>query len=78
MTKVDILQYESKTPIGFYPMGLKGISILGIENGIDDFIIVRDINNKLRKLKIRYANGKDYFKLDGWRIYLEDCMRVHI
>lgn len=56
---------------------LGGIRILGLEHGIDDYIICKTSDNKTHKVKVYYSgSGKGYFYLKGFRILLEECFRI--
>jgi len=80
MRKFEKEFYKDRPVIAVYPMGLKGISILAIESGIEDHIVLRDVDDSLHRLKIYWdiRRDEDYFKISGRRVYLNECMRTHI
>jgi hypothetical protein len=67
--------------LAVYSFGLCGLAITGIEYGIEDkvtyyFDDLTDSPKKHRKAKIHYETERPYFKYNGCRIHLDDCMRV--
>ena len=81
MTKQEMDSYESKKPCAVYPLGnWGGVEILDIEHGIEDYVICRynfgEPEKKLHRVKIRYGVNTTYFRLDGYRIRMDECMRV--
>lgn len=67
-------------PIAYYS-GLNGIEICGIEYGINDYIYcisgAWSGKKSYHKLKINYnLNGDAYIILHGYRIPLNECIRM--
>lgn len=82
MTKAEMEFYKDKKPIAVYSMSnWGGIEILDIIYGIDDYVVARynfgKAEDKVHKVKIRYgADDNTYFRLDDYRVNLDECMRV--
>lgn len=80
MKKAEIMEMET---IAYYS-GLNGIEIKKIEYGIDDHIYCvsgafdEKANQRPHKLKVHYNNDNSYIKLYGYRIPLNECLRVNI
>ena len=72
-------QYENSPSVA-YNYGFGGIEIKDILYDIDDYVVfvagTLTSNPKIHKSKI-YNNGdRAFFKYNGQRIYLDECMRV--
>ena len=63
-----------------YYSGLNGLEFKHIEYGIDDYIYcVSGAWNgkpKYHRLKVYYDNDGGYIKLHGYKISLNDCMKM--
>ena len=80
MKKAEKLKYLEKEYIGYYS-GYSGIEIKDIQYGIEDYIIfVAGAwygKKSVHKSKVHYGK-RDYFKYNGNRIYLDECLRAGI
>lgn len=69
----------NKKAIAYYS-GLNGLEINGIEYGINDYLYCTTgawIGKKqYHKLKIYYNDTGDYVRLHGYKIYLNECIRM--
>ena len=71
---------NNKTIACYY--GLGGVEIKHIEYGIDDYIYCVSgawgitTNKRYHKLKIYYTEKGGYIRLYGYRIPLDECIRV--
>lgn len=76
MNKKDILKMEA---IAYYS-GFNGLEIKDIEHGIDDHVFCVSGawagKQKPHRLKIYYTSENAYIKLHGYRIPLDECIRV--
>ena len=67
--------------IGYY-YGLGGVEIKHIEYGIEDYLYCvsgawgSTTNKRYHKLKIYYTEKGGYIRLYGYRIPLDECIRV--
>ena len=66
--------------IGYY-YGLGGVEIKYIEYGIEDYLYCvsgawSTTNKRYHKLKIYYTEKGGYIRLYGYRIPLDECIRV--
>ena len=66
--------------IGYY-YGLGGVEIKHIEYGIEDYIYCvsgawSTTNKRYHKLKVYYTEKGGYIRLYGYRIPLNECIRV--
>ena len=89
MTKAEKQKYLEKKYIGYYS-GWSGIEIKDIQYGIDDYIIfVAGAwcgNKSVHRSKVYYTVGlkspygdaRAYFRYNGNRIYLDECIRAGI
>lgn len=63
-----------------YYYGLGGVEIKHIEYGIDDYIYCVSgawcSKKRYHKLKVYYTEKGDYIKLHGYKIPLDECIRV--
>ena len=65
-----------------YYSGLGGVEIKHIEYGIDDYVYCvsgawgSTTNKRYHKLKIYYTEKGDYIRLHGYKIPLDECLRV--
>ena len=78
MTK-KALQREYAGAKAIATMGLNnwgGIEILDIIYGINDTVIVRDMDDSLHSLKLKYNTNGGYFDLTGNRYYMSQFMVV--
>ncbi len=77
MTKKEYI--TNNEPVAYYS-GLNGVEIYGIEYGIDDYIycVSGSWNGKpeYHRLKIYYNDDDCYFNLRGYKIPLNECIRM--
>ena len=65
-----------------YYYGLGGVEIKHIEYGIEDYVYCisgvfgSPKNHRYHKLKIYYTPNGDYIRLHGYKIPLNECLRV--
>lgn len=77
-------QYCLTHPAIAYYSGFSGLEIHGFEYGIDDYVYCvsgawsSPGKYKYHKLKIYYSNTGDYFKLHGYKIPLNECIRMGV
>lgn len=77
MKKTDILKMKS---VAYYS-GLNGLEIKKIEYGIDDHILcvsgAWSGKKQAHRVKINYtANGNGYIRIHGYRVPLNECIRM--
>lgn len=76
-TKKDILNMET---IAVYSSGYNMLEVKEIEYGIDDHLLcvsrVCGRRQTAHRLKIYYPKGSPYVKLYGYRVRLDECVRV--
>ena len=82
MKKAEKKYYLEKEYIGYYS-GYSGIEIKEIQYGIDDYIVFVAgawcSNKSVHRSKVYYTlSGRDYFRYNGNRIYLDECIRAGI
>lgn len=75
MKRKEVLELAT---IAYYS-GLDGVEIKSIEYGIDDYIICvsgawRSKKN-VHRVKIYYSDKGDYFKVNGYKIPLNECIK---
>ena len=76
---------ESRESVAYYS-GLDGIEIKGIEYGINDFVYCVSgcwyggkAARKYHRLKIQYdRRGEAFVRLDGYKIPLNECIRMGV
>lgn len=70
---------NSHDSIAYYS-GLNGIEIKGVEYGITDFIYCVSgawgEKKSYHKTKVYYSKNGDYFKIHGYRIPLNECIKM--
>jgi len=80
MTKEEKQYYLEKEYVGYYS-GYSGIEIKDIQYGIEDYIIFVAgawcSKKSVHRSKIYYGN-RFYFRYNGNRIYLDECLRAGI
>ena len=74
-------EYCLQHPATAYYSGLGGVEIHGIEYGIEDYIYccrgAWTSKKSYHKVKIYYsASGNAYIKIHGYRIPLNECIRM--
>lgn len=79
MTKMEKKAIMDKEYFAYYS-GFGGIELKEIEFGIEDYItFVAGAwcgKQSAHKSKVYYTpNGRDYIKFNGYRIYLDECLR---
>ena len=82
MRREEKQKYLEKEYIEYYS-GYSGIEIKDIQYGIEDYIIfVAGAwygKKSVHRSKVYYTpSGRNYFKYEGNRIYLDDCLRAGI
>lgn len=89
MTKQEKQYYLEKEYVGYYS-GYSGIEIKEIQYGIDDYIVFVAgawcSNKSVHRSKVYYTVGlkspygdaRAYFRYNGNRIYLDECIRAGI
>lgn len=64
-----------------YYSGLGGLEIHYIDYGIDDYVYcisgAWNGNKSYHKLKVYHSNNYDYIKLNGYKIPLNECIRIN-
>lgn len=81
MNKQDKEKYRDVKPIGVYGMNnWGGVEVLGIEHGIEDYVIARfnfggEPQNPHR-CKIRYGSRWDSFRIGHFTVRLDMVMRT--
>lgn len=80
MTKKE---YCLNNPATAYYSGLNGLEIHGIEYGVNDYLycVAGAWNGKksYHKLKIQYdTNGGAFVRLHGYKIPLDECIRMGV
>ena len=77
MTKKE---YCLKNPAVAYYSGFSGLEIHGIEYGINDYLYCAsgawDNNKTYHKLKIYYDNNGGFVSLHGYKIPMDECVRM--
>lgn len=76
---------ESRESVAYYS-GLNGLEIKGIEYGINDFVYCVSgcwyggkAARKYHRLKIQYdRRGEAFVRLDGYKIPLNECIRMGV
>ena len=65
-----------------YYNGLNGLELKHIEYGIEDYIYCvsgawgSSVNKRYHKLKVYYTEKGSYIRLYGYKIPLDECIRV--
>lgn len=79
MTRAEMLNAK---PIGFMGVWPYNMYVVGVENGIDDYMLCVEIapdgTKKPHRYKVRYTNGCgiSYIVHNGHRLHLDDIMRA--
>lgn len=73
---------ESRESIAYYS-GLNGLEIKGIEHGIDDFIYCVSGawggGKAFHRCKIQHTRkGAAFFRVHGYRVPLDECIRMGV
>ena len=67
-------------PAAVYSDGMTGVTVHGIEHGINDYIYARSgIPRQYRyhwRRVYHTRGGRLYFILDGRRVHLDECIRI--
>ena len=84
MTKTEKQMYFNKPSVAYYS-GLNGLEIKEILYGIDDYIVFtvnawcgKNSYKDVHKSKIYYSDNSDYFRFNGYRIPLNECIRMNL
>ena len=72
---------ESRESIAYYS-GLNGLEIKGIEHGIDDYIYCVSGawggGKAFHRCKVYYIGEVPYFRAHGYKIPLDECIRMGV
>lgn len=73
---------ETRESIAYYS-GLNGLEIKGIEYGVNDFVYcvsgARGGGKAFHRCKIYYPiTGSAFFRVDGYKIPLDECIRMGV
>ena len=81
MTSQEKAKIEAMPTIGYWS-ALGGVEVKSIENGIEDYVVcVANAwygKHTVHRLRIKYTHSKDsraYIVLDGYKPYLDECLR---
>lgn len=79
MTKKEICL---NNPAFAYYSGFSGLELHKIEYGIEDYIYCTSGawtgNKSYHKLKVHYGSKNDFLKLHGYKIPLNECIRMSV
>lgn len=84
MTKREKQAYSEMDSVAYYS-GCNGIEIKEIQYGIEDYVVFSanswysDSKGKrgdIHRAKVYYSANGDYFKYHGYRIPLNECIRM--
>lgn len=69
---------NSNPPAAVYSDGMTGVTVHGIEHGVNDYIYARSgIPGQYRHHRRRvYYAARPYFMIDGRRVHLDECIRI--
>ena len=83
MNKTEKMEYFNKKSIAYYS-GCNGIEIKDIMYGVDDHIIFIDnawygksTYKNVHTAKIYYSDNGDFFRFNGYKISLNECIRMN-
>ncbi len=72
---------ESRESIAYYS-GLNGLEIKGIEHGIDDYVYCVSGTwgggKTFHRCKVYYTGKAPYFRVHGYKIPLDECIRMGV
>lgn len=73
-------EYSNMKSMAYYS-GLSGLELKEIQYGINDYLIVESgswcSKKSIHRLKVNYdKNGNDYIKLNGYKIPLNEFIRM--
>ena len=72
---------ESRESIAYYS-GLNGLEIKGIEYGIDDYVYCVSGawggGKAFHRCKVYYIGKVPYFRVHGYKIPLDECIRMGV
>ena len=74
---------ESRESIAYYS-GLNGLEIKGIEHGINDYVYCvsgawgAKSKQTPHKLKIYYDNNGGFVRLHGYKVPMNECIRIGV
>lgn len=76
-------EYCMKNPAIAYYSGLNGLEIHGIEYGVDDCVYCVSGawggGKAFHRVKVQYAgNGEAFFRVYGYKIQLDECIRMGV
>ena len=76
-------EYCSKNHAIAYYSGLNGLEIHGFEYGIDDYVYCVSGawggRKAFHRVKLQYTrNGEVFFRVHGYRIPLDECIRMGV
>ena len=75
MTKSEKQNYLNKNTVGYW-CDLMGIELKDIEYGINDYAIIVIQEKSVHRVKIYYGL-REYIKINGRRLYFDECLRVN-
>lgn len=78
MKKSEVNAYKAMNPIAVMAITNNcGMAILEIENGIDDYVVVKGFTGDIHRYKLHETNKGSFFKYqNGCRYYIHDFMKV--
>ena len=72
---------ESRESIAYYS-GLNGLEIKGIEHGINDYVYCVSGawggGKTFHRCKVYYTGKVPYFRVHGYKIPLDECLRMGV
>lgn len=80
MKKADILNMKS---VAYYS-GFSGLEIKAVEYGINDYLLCvsgacgAKSKQTPHKLKIYYDNNGAFFRLHGYKVSMDECIRMEV
>lgn len=80
MRKADILNMKS---VAYYS-GFSGLEIKAVEYGINDYLLCvsgawgAKFKQKAHRLKIYYDENGDFVRLHGYKVPLNECIRMGV
>ena len=75
MTKSEKKNYLNKNTIGYW-CDWRGVEVKGIEYGINDYAIIVIQEKSVHRVKIYYGK-RPYIRINNYRFYFDDCLRVN-
>lgn len=79
MTKSEKQNYLNKKSIGYWS-ALGGAELKKIIYGINDYAVIVigawSSQKSVHRVKINYGNKRDYITIHGYRLYIDECIRM--